>query len=62
MSHAKMAEPIAMPFWIWARLGQGSIIMSGARWRHLLNIIEPSMCGGDAACCHITLTTCLYTW
>jgi len=30
-----------------------------ARWRHLANAIEPSMCGGDAALCQITLTTCL---
>ena len=25
--------------------------------RHLANTLEPSMCGGDAACCKITLTT-----
>jgi len=31
----------------------------GARWRHLANTTEPSMCGGDAALCQITLTTCL---
>ena len=30
----------------------------GAHWRHLKNRIEPSMCGGDAALCQITLTTC----
>jgi len=29
----------------------------GAHCRHLANIIEPSMCGCDAACCQITLTT-----
>jgi len=23
--------------------------MEGAHWRHLMNVIEPSMCGGDAA-------------
>jgi len=28
----------------------------GARWRHLANATEPSMCGGDAALCQITLT------
>jgi len=32
----------------------------GAHWSHLLNTIEPSMCGGDAALCQVTLTTCLY--
>jgi len=26
----------------------------GARWRHLANTTEPSMCGGDAALCQIT--------
>jgi len=31
----------------------------GADWRHLKNTTEPSMCGGDAALCQITLTTCL---
>ena len=28
----------------------------GAHWRHLKNTTEPSMCGGDAALCQITLT------
>jgi len=31
----------------------------GAHWRHLKNTTEPSMCGGDAALCQITLTTCI---
>jgi len=30
-----------------------------ALWRHLANTIEPSICGGDAVLCQITLTTCL---
>jgi len=30
----------------------------GAHWRSLVNTIGPSMCGGDAALCQITLTTC----
>ena len=30
----------------------------GAHWRHLKNTTEPSMCGGHAALCQITLTTC----
>jgi len=30
----------------------------GAHWRHLKNMTEPSMCGGDAALRQITLTTC----
>jgi len=34
-------------------------IRCGARWRHLAHTIEPSMCGGNAALCQITLTSCL---
>jgi len=30
----------------------------GAHWHHLKNTTEPSMCGGDAALCQITWTTC----
>jgi len=30
----------------------------GAHWRHLKNTTEPPTCGGDAALCQITLTTC----
>jgi len=29
-----------------------------ARWRNRGNTIESSVCGGDAALCQITLTTC----
>jgi len=28
-----------------------------AHWRNLANTIEPSICGGDEACCQITLST-----
>jgi len=38
---------IFLPFCIW-----------GAHWRHLVNTTEPSVCGGDAALCQITLTSC----
>ena len=30
----------------------------GTHWRHRANTTDPSMCGGDAALCQITLTTC----
>jgi len=30
----------------------------GAHWRHLANTIKPSVCGGDAVLCQITLITC----
>ena len=32
--------------------------MWNAHWRHLAKTIELSMCGGNAACCQITLATC----
>jgi len=35
-------------------------IDGGAHWRNLANTTEPSVCGGDAALCQITLTTCLF--
>jgi len=38
-----------LPFYTW-----------GAHSRHLTNMTEPSMCGGDVALCQITLTTCCY--
>jgi len=31
---------------------------TNARWRHLANTTEPSVCGGDAALSEITLTAC----
>jgi len=30
----------------------------GVHWRHLGNTTALSVCGGDAALCQITLTTC----
>ena len=30
----------------------------GAYWRLLANTTEPSICSGNEALCHITLTTC----
>jgi len=38
-----MAEPIEMPFGLWAQIGWG------AHLRNLTNTIEPSMCGSGAA-------------
>jgi len=35
----------------------------GAHWRHLANTTEPSVCGGDAALCQMTLCTrCVAMW
>jgi len=36
------------------RLGCGA----GTHWLNMVNTIEPCVCGGDAALCQITLTTC----
>ena len=38
-----------------------SCYICGAHWRHPANTTEPSVCGGDAALFHITLTTCYYS-
>jgi len=32
--------------------------MGGHIWHNLVKTIEPSVCGGDAFLCQITLTTC----
>jgi len=82
---AKTAEPIEMPFGLWALkdgvwvVGQQNadivntlqlrdvamatifIFLYMAIWHvhcRLANTTEPSVCGGDAALCQITLTTC----
>jgi len=36
----------------------GADVDVGAHWRHLANTTELSMCGGDAALCQITFTSC----
>jgi len=59
MSPAKTAEPIEMLFGLWAQIDpRNHVLGSGAHLRRLLNIIEQSMCGGDAADCKIALTAC----
>jgi len=58
VSCAKTAEPIEM-FGLGTRVDPGKHVLGGgSHWRNLANTIEPSMCGGDAAFCQITLTTC----
>jgi len=58
VSPAKTAEPIEISFGLWARIvARKHVLDGGAHWRNLLNITEPSMCGGDAVFCQITLTT-----
>ena len=59
----KLAEPIEMSFGMWTRVDNGSIIMldGTAHCRYLANTIEPSMCGGDAVLCQLTLTMLYYS-
>jgi len=72
VSRAKMAEQSDLLFGLWTPVGRrnhkfGRIHQVApmcprvtAHWRHLANTTEPSVCGGDAALCQITLTTCYY--
>jgi len=61
----KYMDSRSMPFGLWAQIGPWNhvgLLSEGAHWRHLLSTIEPSMCGGDAAFCQISLTTCYSTY
>jgi len=59
MSCAKMAVPIEMSFGVWTWVGpRKNVLVGGSHWRHLADTVEPSMRGGDAFFCEITLTTC----
>ena len=50
VSCAKMAELIEMPFGLWTRMGQRKhVLRGGAHGCRLVNMIELSTCGGDAA-------------
>jgi len=61
VSCVKTTEPIEMPFGLWTRVGRRKHVLHvRAHWRRLANTTEPSVCGGDAALCQITLTTCYY--
>ena len=49
-SPAKMAQTIEMPFGMWTRVGARKHILDAvAHWRHLANVIQPSVCGIDVA-------------
>ena len=59
----KMADPIDLSFWLWARLGIRKHEFNGIRdvapmcadgtahCHHMANTIQPSVCRGDAAIC-----------
>ena len=58
ISWAQTAEPIEMVFGLLTGVGRRRHMLHGTHWRHLANTSEPSVCGGDAALCQITLATC----
>jgi len=43
---------------VFVRWRQCALMGGEGTWRHLANTIESSVCGGDAALCKITLTSC----
>jgi len=67
-----MAEPIDFPSGLWTWVSRRKHKFNRIRqvvpicphgtqhWRNLANMTEPSICGGDAALCQITLTTCYH--
>ena len=70
VSCAKMAELIDLPFGLCTQVGERKhkfnrifqvVSMcphARAHWRHLVNTIDPSVCGNNAALCQITFSTC----
>jgi len=70
VSCADAVELIDLPFRLWTQVGQRKHKFNHIRqvapmcphgrahWRHVANMIEPSVCGGDVVLCQITLTTC----
>jgi len=69
MSCAEITETINLPFGLWIQVGRRKHNFNRirqaapmcpyerARWRHLVNMIELSICSSNAALCKITLTT-----
>jgi len=54
-----MAKLIKMQFGMLSLVSPRYRVLDGhAHWRHLPNTTEPSVCGGDAVLCEITLTAC----
>ena len=56
----QQCEPFEMPLTMWTQVGQRNHVLDGDAHRcNLVNNTELSMCGGHAALCQITLSTCL---
>ena len=48
-----------IPFGLWTWMGaRKHVLHGGAHYRYLANITEPSVFGGDAEYCQMTLSTC----
>jgi len=72
VSCVKTSEPIDLPLRLWTRVDRkkhkfnhirqvAPVCPHGrAHWWHLANTAEPSVCGGDAVFCQITLITCYF--
>jgi len=60
MRCAKSDEPFEMSFGLELGCAQRSTVKrgGGSHWRHMANTTELFICGGDAGCCQVTLTTC----
>ena len=70
VSCAKMAELIDLPFGLWTQVGErkhkchcifqvAPMCRHGrAHWHRPANMIDPSVCGNDAALCQITFSAC----
>jgi len=55
-----MAEIIEMPFGLWTQVGPRNYTLNGECTLALPDeLIEQFVCGGDAALCQDTLTTCI---
>jgi len=69
---AEQPESFEMPFWLRTRMGRRNLVLDGdpdpPPWEGAILRGEgtvyrevngiPFMCGGDAACCQLTLTSC----
>ena len=50
-----------MPFGMWTQAGLKKYVLDGVTLAQTIaNTTEPSVCGGDAALCQVTLATCYH--
>jgi len=59
VNNAKTAQLIEMPFGLRTRVGpRNHVLTAGVHTGAMASTTESSICGGDTACCQITLTSC----